>query len=146
MSCVFKISPLLITALCIGLPTTAARGQAGKKLEKFDSKNFNRSTVIDNEWYPLKPGTKFVWSGFAVDEEGDEEAHSTSCIVTDLVKEIAGVKTVVCFERDFVDKELEEAEVMFLAQDNKGDVWLLGEYPEEYSDGNFEKQTGWIHG
>ena len=44
----------------------------------------------------------------------------------DLVKEIAGVKTVVCFERDFVDKELEEAEVMFLAQDNNGDVWLLG--------------------
>src|SRR3954470_4897071 len=115
MSCAFKISPLLFTALCIGLVTTAARGQAGKKLEKFDPKNFDRSTVIDNEWYPLKPGMKFVWHGFAVDEEGDEEAHSTVCTVTDLVKEIAGVKAIVCYERDFVDKEMEEAEIMFLA-------------------------------
>ena len=87
-----------------------------------------------------------MWNGFAVDEEGDEEPHSTVCVVTDLVKEIAGVRTVVCWERDFIDKEMEEAEIMFLAQDNKGDVWLLGEYPEEYDNGKFVKQSGWIHG
>jgi hypothetical protein len=41
---------------------------------------------------------------------------------------------------------LEEAEIIFVAQDKKGDVWLLGEYPEEYDNGKFEKQAGWIHG
>src|SRR3954464_6276764 len=143
MICAQRIHAMLLTAVCISLAALSVHAQAEDKLEKFDSKNFAHPTVINNDWYPLKPGTKWVWSGYAVDEEGDEEAHSTSCIVTDLVKEIAGVKAVVCWERDVVDKELEEAEVMFLAQDNKGDVWLLGEYPEEYSDGNFEKQTGW---
>jgi hypothetical protein len=145
MNCAQRVHVLLLAAVCIGAAAVSLPA-AENKLEKFDAKNFDHPTVINNEWYSLKPGTKFVWSGYAVDEEGDEEAHSTSCIVTDLVKEIAGVKTVVCWERDFVDKEMEEAEIMFLAQDNKGDVWLLGEYPEEYSNGKFEKQTGWIHG
>jgi hypothetical protein len=117
------------------------------RLEKFDAKNFDhKSTVIDNEWYPIKPGMRYVYDGYAVDEEGDEETHSVSFIVTDLVKEIAGVRTVVCWDRDFVDKELEESEIMFLAQDKAGDVWILGEYPEELSNGEFEKQACWMHG
>lgn len=124
----------------------SSHATAENVLEDFNPKNFDRSTVIDNEWYPIKPGMKYVWNGYAVDEEGDEEAHSTVCEVTDLVKEIAGVRTVVCWERDFVDKEMEEAEITFLAQDKKGCVWLLGEYPEEYDNGKFEKQAGWIHG
>jgi len=117
-----------------------------KRWEDLNPKNFSNPTVIDNAWYPIKPGMRYTWSGFAVDEEGDEEAHSVVFVVTDLVKEISGVRTVVCWDRDFVDKEMEEAEIMFLAQDNNGAVWLLGEYPEEYSDKKFEKQSSWING
>src|SRR4051812_35742634 len=102
-----KVGSMLIAVLCVTLASWLSPAKAADKLEKFDPKNFDRSTVIDNEWYPLKPGMKFVWNGFAVDEEGDEEAHSTVCTVTDLVKEIAGVKAIVCYERDFVDKEME---------------------------------------
>ncbi len=132
-------SSLAILALSSG-------ASAEPQLEKFDAKNFDRSTVIDNEWFPLKPGMKYIWDGYAVDEEGDEEAHSVTFVVTDLTKEIAGVQTVVCWERDFVDKEMEEAEIMFFAQDKSGDVWLLGEYPEEYDNKKFDKQASWIHG
>jgi len=140
-------SPLMFAVVCCAFLMAVSSGaKAENALEKFNAKNFDRSTVIDNQWFPLKPGMKYVWDGMAVDEEGDEEAHSTACIVTDLVKEIAGVRTVVCWERDIVDKEMEESELMFLAQDKKGDVWLLGEYPEEYGDGKFEKQASWIHG
>lgn len=120
--------------------------EAGQPFEKLDCNNFKRPTIIDNAWYPIKPGMSYTWDGYAVDEEGDEEKHSVVFEVTDLVKEISGVRTVVCWDRDFVDKEMEEAEIMFLAQDNNGAVWLLGEYPEEYSNKKFEKQSCWIDG
>jgi hypothetical protein len=120
--------------------------KAAQPLEDFKPENFNRSTVIDNEWYPIKPGMEYVLNGYAVDEEGDEEPHSDVFTVTDLVKEIAGVRTVVCWDKDYVDGELEEAEIMFLAQDKDGAVWLLGEYPEEYDNKQFVKQACWIHG
>lgn len=146
MAIAINRSKMFAVVCCALFAALASKANAENKLEDFNAKNFDQSTVIDNPWYTLKPGMKFVWDGYAVDEEGDEEAHSTVCIVTDLVKEIAGVRTVVCWERDFVDKQMEEAEIMFMAQDKQGDVWLLGEYPEEYDNGKFEKQSGWIHG
>jgi hypothetical protein len=146
MTLAIRIQAMFATVCCASVVAISSNARAEEKLENFNAKNFDRSTMIDNAWYPLKPGMKYVWDGYAVDEEGDEEAHSTVCEVTDLVKEIAGVRAVVCWERDFVDKQMEEAEIMFLAQDKKGDVWLLGEYPEEYDNGKFEKQAGWVHG
>ena len=46
----------------------------------------------------------------------------------------------------FQDGELEESELAFWAQDADGNVWHLGEYPEEYGDGNLVKSPGWIEG
>ncbi len=138
--------PLIAVVFANLIAALASNIQAEQPYPEFNAKNFSHSTVIDNAWYPIKPGMRYTWDGFAVDEEGDEEAHSVVFVVTDLVKEIAGVRTVVCWDRDFVDKELEEAEIMFLAQDNEGAVWLLGEYPEEYSDKVFVKQSSWIQG
>ena len=36
-------------------------------------------------------------------------------------------------------------EIAFFARDD-GNVWILGEYPEEYEDGVLEKAPAWIHG
>lgn len=119
---------------------------AEKEYEEFNPKNFDRSTVIDNEWFPLKPGTRHIWEGYTVDDEGDEESRSVVFTVTDLTKVIDGVRTVVCWDRDIVDGELEEAEILFAAQDNDGTVWLLGEYPEEYDGDQFIGAPCWIHG
>jgi hypothetical protein len=67
--------------------------------------------------------------------------------VTDLVKEIQGVRSVVAWDVDSGDGEIQEAELSFWAQDDDGNVWNLGEYPEEYDAGVF---TGapltWISG
>jgi hypothetical protein len=130
-------------SLIVALSSSA---KAGQPFEDFNAKNFSHPTIIDNAWNPIKPGMRCIWGGTSVDEEGDEETHSVAFVVTDLVKEIAGVRTVVCWNRDFVDKEMEEAKLMFLAQDNDGAVWLIGEYPEKYSDNKFEEQSSWIHG
>ncbi len=141
-----KIRAILAMSAAAMTVALLSSAKAENNYPDFNTKNFTHPTVIDNAWYPIKPGMRYVWDGYAVDEEGDEEAHSVAFIVTDLVKEIAGVKTVVCWDRDFVDKELEESEILFLAQDNDGAVWLLGEYPEEYDNGTFVKQASWIHG
>src|SRR4030067_3784774 len=39
-----------------------------------------------------------------------------------------------------------EKEIAFYAQDNDGNVWYLGEHPEEYEDGKFVAAPTWIAG
>jgi hypothetical protein len=72
--------------------------------------------------------------------------HRLEFIATDLTKEIQGVRTVVAWIADYSDGELVEKEIAFYAQDNDGNVWYLGEHPEEYKDGRFVKGPTWIAG
>jgi hypothetical protein len=66
--------------------------------------------------------------------------------ITDLTKEIAGVRTVVTWDQDFSDGELVETELAFFAQDDDGNVWRLGEYPEVYEEGKLVEVPAWIAG
>ena len=116
-----------------------------KEFEDFDSKNFDRSTHIDNEWFPLKPGTRWVYEGFTF-EDGKRLPHRLVSTVTDLTKVIGGVRTVVGYDLDYSAGQLAEKEIIFFAQDNDGTVWLLGEYPEVYENGKFVESPTWIHG
>ena len=113
--------------------------------EDFDPNNFDNSTNIDNEWLPLQPGTQWVYDGFTV-EDGESIPHRIEFTVTDLTKEIDGVRTVVAWIVDYSDGQVVEKELAFYAQDNNGNVWYLGEYPEEYEDGEFVAAPTWIAG
>ena len=118
-------------------PEATAGSQASEKeFTDFDPNNFDNPTTIDNEWFPLKPGTQFVYEGFTA-EDGEEIPHQIVFTVTDLTKVIGGVPTVVIFDQDFSDGELEEAELTFFAQDNDGNVWHLGQYSETYEEEEF---------
>lgn len=111
-----------------------------------DPRDFAHSTSINNRFYPLRPGRQYVLEGRA-DRGGGVLPHRVVFTVTDLVKEIDGVKTVVLWDRDFSDGQLVEAELAFQAQDNYGNVWNLGEYPEEYDAGVFTGAPNtWISG
>jgi hypothetical protein len=60
---------------------------------------------------------------------------------------INGVRAVVIVEKDINEGNLEEAELAFQAQDNAGNLWNLGEYPEEYDEGKFVGAPDvWISG
>jgi hypothetical protein len=111
----------------------------------FDRARFDRSTDVTNKWFPLKPGTQYVYEGQAFDD-GDRIRRRVVFTVTDLTKVIAGVRTVVAWDRDYDDGELIESELAFFAQDNDGNVWHLGQYPEEYEDGKLDKAPAWIEG
>jgi hypothetical protein len=67
-------------------------------------------------------------------------------IITDLTKVIEGVRTVVAWIVDYDDGEVIEKEIAFYAQDNDGNVWYLGEHPEEYEGDTFVKASPWIAG
>jgi hypothetical protein len=113
--------------------------------EDFDPAVFQDPTTVDNQWFPLVPGAQLTWEGHALDGK-DKLERTVVFTVTDLVKEIDGVPTVVVWERDYTDGELEEAELSFFAQDDSGNVWHLGEYPEEYEEGEIVKHPLWIAG
>ena len=121
-------------------PTTVA------EFRDMDPANFSNSTVINNNFMPMQPGTRWVLEGNAVDDEGNPLIRRIEFTVTDLTKEIGGVKTVVAWIVDYNDGEVVEKEVAFYAQDNDGNVWYFGEHPEEFEGGEFVKANPWIHG
>jgi len=134
------------TASGTALPSSAAPESASPvTASDFDPAEFEPGTPVDNQWFPLTPGTEFVLEGVALDE-GDPIERKVISTVTDMTKEIAGVQVVVAWERDFTDGELVEAELAFWAQDRNGNVWHLGEYPEEYEEAKLVKSPGWIAG
>jgi hypothetical protein len=130
-----------------------AAGQTGAplpsgcdRLAQFDPAQFGSSTVIDNQYLPLTPGTQLVLEGRA-NRTGELLPHTVTLTVTDLVKVIEGVPTRVMLDVDENEGEVVEAELAFFAQDDAGNVWNLGEYPEEYEDGSFlGAPNTWIAG
>lgn len=127
--------------------TTKAPELCGPGSEiKFDKTAFQESPVIDNKWFPLKPGTKYTTTGTVEAEEGPTERRVTHT-VTGLTKVIDGVKTQVMWDRDYQDGALVESELAFFAQDKAGTVWLFGEYPEEFENDAFiGAPNTFIHG
>lgn len=114
-------------ALCVlAIPATA---HAFVTHDEFNVDNFSDSTHIDNPYLPLVPGTQLVLSGtaFGVD-------HQVLFTVSDVTKVINGVNTVVLFDQDINEGALLEAELAFFAQDDDGNVWAMGEYPEEFDE------------
>jgi hypothetical protein len=112
----------------------------------YDRTRFSHSTEITNRWFPLRPGTRFTYRG-QITEEGRRVDHRVVFTVTDLTKVIDGVRNVVLYDLDFNAGELVEAELAFHAQDDDGNVWNMGEYPEEYEDGRFTGAPDtWITG
>ena len=115
------LTPLLALGLAALLPGGTAAATPG---------------TVDSKWFPLAPGTEFVYNGTVIDEDGTH-SHRVVFTVTDLVKRVDGRLAVVAWDRDFQDGELTEAELALFVQDANGDVRTMGEYPEEYENGEF---------
>lgn len=113
----------------------------------FDAERFgDDSAEVTNTYFPLVPGTQFVYEGSSIGDEGERIEHRVVFTVTGLSKEIAGVRTAVGWDRDFEDGELVEMELIFFAQDVDGNVWHLGQYAEIYDGEQFEGAAPWLVG
>ncbi|MGH2783912.1 MAG: hypothetical protein ACRDJ1_01485 [Actinomycetota bacterium] len=149
LGCVPIMLALLGASACSETATTKATNEAPAKppfAVNVDATAFDAtSTTIDNQWWPLKPGTQLTWEGQAL--EGEEVIRRRIVFtVTDLTKEIAGVRTLVGWDRDFNDGTLVESELIFLAQDKAGNVWHFGQYAELWDEGQYDGGSAWLVG
>ena len=95
---------------------------------KIDPSNFVKG--IDNPYFPLEPGTTWVYEGWT--PEGTERVEDTVLRET---KRVMGVECVVLRDRVWLNGELIEDTVDWHARDREGNVWYFGEYTKEYEDG-----------
>jgi hypothetical protein len=104
---------------------------------------FTHPLAVTNRFTPLVPGTRFRYTGRVTGEGRHEDVFT----VTDLTLTVHGVHVVVALDQDYRNGRLEEAELAFFAQDDAGNVWNLGEYPEEYENGKFTgAPSTWVDG
>jgi hypothetical protein len=103
------------------------------------------SATIDNPWWPHTPGMQFTYEGQAFDGENTIERRIVST-VTDVTKEVGGVRALVTWEQDFDDGVMIEEELGFDAQDTDGNIWHLGEYRETYEEAEFIGGRVWVVG
>ncbi|MGN6744161.1 MAG: hypothetical protein ACTHJL_12830 [Amnibacterium sp.] len=143
------ITTALVAALLAGpaVPASATTGPGDcRAAASFTQARFPARPDVDNRWFPLKPGSRFELSG-TMQDAGSTHRHSITSTVTGLTKVLHGVRTVVLLEQDFDNGELQESELAFMAEDSRGAVWNVGEYPEEYSDGRLDgAPSTWIEG
>jgi hypothetical protein len=85
-----------------------------------DPANFVRT--IDNPWYPLRPGTTFVFTGVS-----DGKPTRDVVTVTRQSKTILGVRCVVVTDNVYESGKRTEATHDWYAQDKQGTVWYFGE-------------------
>lgn len=147
-----RLLAILVASTCLGLSTSVAVAQKSntpsppeKRFEDLDRNNFDRSTNVDNKWFPLKPGTQLVYKGFT-EENKRRIPHRLVMTVTDLTKVIDGVRTVVVWEEDYKAGKLLEGEIIFFAQDKNGNVWHLGQLREMYDENEFVGGRAWLSG
>ena len=143
------IVPLLIVASAGGRGgATGATTANEARPEHITAKDFDPHAfprAIDNPWFPLTPGTQLIFEGTTT-EGKTKIPHRLVFTVTDLTKVVGGVRSIVLWDRDWSAGELVEAELAFFAQDSGGNVWQMGEYPEEYEEGKVVANPTWIHG
>jgi hypothetical protein len=80
------------------------------------------STTIDNPYYPLVPGTRFIYEGTTADG-----VERNVVEVTHDTKVVMGVSTRVVHDTVEVDGKAEEETFDWYAQDSDGNVWYFGE-------------------
>jgi hypothetical protein len=107
-------------------------GDGGNYAPTIDPADF--VSVVDNPYFPLQPGTRWVY-------EGEDERIET--VVTDQHKRVMGVDVTVV--RDTVsdlDGQLIEDTIDWFAQDRAGNVWYFGEESKDYEDGKVVSTDG----
>jgi hypothetical protein len=109
----------LLGALVLALSGCASHEQRSAAAKRFVAR-------IDNPWFPLEPGTTFVYRGMK-----DGEPSRQVLRVTDRTKLIQGVRCTVLHDRLYLSGRLEERTTDWYAQDARGNVWYFGEETAE---------------
>jgi hypothetical protein len=126
------LSAIIGSVLVLMVGCTSSSSQ-GHKAYAPHIKPADFTTTIDNEYFPLKPGTTFVYEG------GAERGEMT---VTYDTKKVMGVECVVVDDRGYEAGKLIEKTYDWFAQDKQGTVWYFGEDTKEYENGEVVSTKG----
>ena len=141
----------LVAAFLVAARPAAAATPQCPEFTPYSQTVFSHPTQIDNQLLPLTPGIRTILDGTVNNDQGQPEAHRVSFTVTDVTKVIQGVRAVVVWDVDLNQSvpggQAQESELSFWAQDDAGNVWNMGEYPEEFPGGVFAgAPSTWLAG
>jgi hypothetical protein len=114
---------LVVLAVGCGSEESAPLPQ-GAETVKVDPDDF--TTEIDNPYWPMRPGSKWVY------REGKARVEVT---VTAKTKRIIGIDARVVHDVLTEDGEVKEDTFDWYAQDESGNIWYLGEATKEFEKG-----------
>jgi hypothetical protein len=126
-SLLFSIAPIATVAVLIGGAASAAstRGHAGRGTPAVQPPS-KFSARVDNEWFPLLPGTRWVYIGVK-----DRQPTRDVVTVTGRTREIEGVPCIAVHDLLYVRGHLGERTTDWYSQDSRGNVWYFGENTAE---------------
>lgn len=132
---------MLATAAFVVLAVSACGGSStalpvGDEHVDLDPADF--TTDIDNPYWPMAPGTKWVYR--ETDAEGN--AQRVVVTVTDETREVLGIRARVVHDVVSEGGETLEDTYDWYAQDADGNVWYLGEETKEYENGAVVSREG----
>jgi len=137
----------LVAGACTSSTGPAAGGSSPKRPETapsatdsgyrpvIDRANF--VSTIDNPFFPLKPGTTFVYEGV---KDGDSQRDEV--VVTRRTKVVLGIPCVVVEDTATHGGTLLEKTEDWYTQDANGNVWYFGEDTAEYENGKLASTEG----
>jgi hypothetical protein len=98
---------------------------------------------VDNTWFPLVPGTKYVYRGV---KDGKPSRDLVTVLHT--TRTIRGVRATAVHDLLYLSGRLEERTTDWYAQDRAGNVWYLGESTAELDrNGRVTSREGsWLAG
>lgn len=85
---------------------------------------------VDHPYFPLVPGTTFVYEG-----ETEDGVERIEVKVLDETHEVMGITCVIVQDTVWLDGEMIEDTFDWFAQDKDGNVWYMGEDTHEYENG-----------
>jgi hypothetical protein len=126
-------------AFAIALATLAAAGCGSSH----KASPVTYSASVTNPWYPLPPGSTWVYRGVK-----DGEPSREVMTVTHRTRTIEGAPCVVVSDRLYVRGRLEERTEDYYTQDVQGRVWYFGENTAELDRQGHVKNTSgsWLAG
>jgi hypothetical protein len=131
---------VLAVALLLGLAAGCGSEESsslpqGDETVKLDPDDF--STEIDNPYWPMRPGSSWVY------REGEARVEVT---VTGKTKRIIGIDARVVHDVLTEGGKVKEDTFDWYAQDESGNIWYLGEDTKEFEDGKVSTEGSWEAG
>jgi hypothetical protein len=110
-------------------------GDGGHYAPALDPANFVEA--VDNPYFPLAPGSRWVYEGTS-----DGETERVEVVVTGERRAILGISATVVRDTVSIGGEVVEDTYDWYAQDRDGNVWYLGEASQDIENGAVVSTAG----